>query len=291
MLKTLSLVAIAMFAFAANSLLCRMALSNSTIDPVSFTSLRIVSGAVALLLLSCFSRRKQLQRHFTENLWQDVKRNANVFGGLSLFVYAISFSFAYISMSTGTGALLLFGAVQLTMISVGLMSGERFKIRQWFGFAFAFTGLIILLLPSTSSPSLLSGAVMVIAGISWGIYSLLGKKSASALLSTSGNFIYASLLCILMIGAVLLLSDEYLVLNKAGIYYALASGILASGCGYAIWYSVLPLIKSTSAATVQLSVPVIATMMGWAVLEEQLNLQIIIASIATLGGIYLVIKK
>ena len=132
---------------------------------------------------------------------------------------------------------------------------------------------------------------MVIAGISWGIYSLLGKKSASALLSTSGNFIFASLLCILMIGAVLLLSDEYLVLNKAGIYYALASGILASGCGYAIWYSVLPLIKSTSAATVQLSVPVIATMMGWAVLEEQLNLQIIIASIATLGGIYLVIKK
>lgn len=291
MLKTLSLVAIAMFAFAANSLLCRMALSNSTIDPVSFTSLRIVSGAVALLLLSFFSRRKQPQRHHTENLWQDVKRNANVFGGLSLFVYAISFSFAYISMSTGTGALLLFGAVQLTMISVGLMSGERFKIRQWFGFAFAFTGLIILLLPSTSSPSLLSGAVMVIAGISWGIYSLLGKKSASALLSTSGNFIYASLLCILMIGAVLLLSDEYLVLNKAGIYYALASGILASGCGYAIWYSVLPLIKSTSAATVQLSVPVIATMMGWAVLEEQLNLQIIIASIATLGGIYLVIKK
>ena len=291
MLKTLSLVAIAMFAFAANSLLCRMALSNSTIDPVSFTFLRIVSGAVALLLLSFFSRRKQPQRHHTENLWQDVKRNANVFGGLSLFVYAISFSFAYISMSTGTGALLLFGAVQLTMISVGLMSGERFKIRQWFGFAFAFTGLIILLLPSTSSPSLLSGAVMVIAGISWGIYSLLGKKSASALLSTSGNFIYASLLCILMIGAVLLPSDEYLVLNKAGIYYALASGILASGCGYAIWYSVLPLIKSTSAATVQLSVPVIATMMGWAVLEEQLNLQIIIASIATLGGIYLVIKK
>lgn len=291
MLKTLSLVAIAMFAFAANSLLCRMALSNSTIDPVSFTSLRIVSGAVALLLLSFFSRRKQPQRHDTENLWQDVKRNASVFGGLSLFVYAISFSFAYISMSTGTGALLLFGAVQLTMISVGLMCGERFRIRQWFGFAFAFTGLIILLLPSASAPSLLSGAVMVIAGISWGIYSLLGKKSASALLSTSGNFIYASLLCILMMGAVLLLSDEYLVLNKAGIYYALASGILASGCGYAIWYSVLPLIRSTSAATVQLSVPVIATMMGWAVLEEQLNLQVIIASIATLGGIYLVIKK
>ena len=165
------------------------------------------------------------------------------------------------------------------------------EMNGMFGFAFAFTGLIILLLPSASAPSLLSGAVMVIAGISWGIYSLLGKKSASALLSTSGNFIYASLLCILMMGTVLLLNDEYLVLNKAGIYYALASGILASGCGYAIWYSVLPLIKSTSAATVQLSVPVIATMMGWTVLEEQLNLQIIIASLATLGGIYLVIKK
>lgn len=132
---------------------------------------------------------------------------------------------------------------------------------------------------------------MVIAGISWGVYSLLGKKSASALLSTAGNFIYASLLCIPLALTVWLSSLEYLVLDKTGIYYAFASGILASGCGYAIWYSALPLIKSTTAATVQLSVPVLATVMGWAVLGEQLNLQILAASVATLGGIYLVIKK
>lgn len=291
MLKTLSLVAIAMFAFAANSLLCRMALANSSIDPVSFTSLRIVSGALALLFLSLYSKRRKSQHHHTEGLLKDLKSNASVFGGLSLFAYAISFSYAYISMSTGTGALLLFGAVQLTMISVGLLNGERFKKRQWCGFASAFTGLIILLLPSASAPSLLSGAVMVIAGISWGIYSLLGKKSASALLSTSGNFVYASLLCVPMLFVVLVGNAEYLDFNTTGVYYALASGILASGCGYAIWYSVLPLIKSTTAATVQLSVPVLATMMGWAVLGEQLNVQILIASLATLGGIYLVIKK
>ena len=291
MLKTISLVVVAMFAFAANSLLCRMALAHTTIDPVTFTSIRIVSGAFALLFLSLLSKQRKPPGYHTESLWRDLKSNASVFGGLSLFFYAVCFSFAYISMSTGTGALLLFGAVQLTMISIGLISGERFKKRQWCGFGFAFTGLIILLLPSASAPSLLSGAVMVIAGISWGVYSLLGKKSASALLSTAGNFIYASLLCIPLALTVWLSSLEYLVLDKTGIYYAFASGILASGCGYAIWYSALPLIKSTTAATVQLSVPVLATVMGWAVLGEQLNLQILAASVATLGGIYLVIKK
>jgi len=166
-------------------------------------------------------------------------------------------------MSTGTGALLLFGAVQLTMISVGLFNGERFKKWQWLGFVLAFLGLVILLLPSAAAPPLLAGAVMVLAGMAWGVYSLLGKKSSSALLSTSGNFVYAAFFCVPLVGVVCFVGADNFVLDSEGVYYALASGVFASGCGYAIWYSALPLIKSTTAATVQLSVPVIASLMGF----------------------------
>jgi len=155
----------------------------------------------------------------------------------------------------------------------------------------AFLGLVILLLPSAAAPPLLTGAVMVLAGMAWGVYSLLGKKSSSALLSTSGNFVYAAFFCVPLVGVVCFVGADNFVLDSEGVYYALASGVFASGCGYAIWYSALPLIKSTTAATVQLSVPVIASLMGWIALGEPLTMQILVASIATLGGIYLVIKK
>lgn len=288
MFKTLSLVTVAMVAFAANSLLCRMALANTDIDPASFTALRLISGALALTFLSLFSLRKVSG---DSSLWVNLKSNATFLGGASLFLYALCFSYAYISMATGTGALLLFGAVQLTMISFGLARGERFKRFQWLGFLLAFAGLVILLLPSASAPPLLAGIIMVTAGIAWGVYSLLGKKSKSALFATSGNFIYASILCIPLVGFLLSLNSRVLVFDNTGALLALVSGIVASGCGYAIWYSVLPVIKSTTAATVQLSVPVIATLMGWAILGEQLSIQVVIASIMTLGGIYLVIKR
>lgn len=286
--RTLSLVTVAMVAFAANSLLCRMALANTDIDPVSFTAMRLTSGALALAVLSLFSLRKVPG---DSSLWVNLKSNATFLGGVSLFLYALCFSYAYISMATGTGALLLFGAVQLTMISFGLARGERFKRFQWLGFLLAFAGLVILLLPNASAPPLLAGIIMVTAGIAWGVYSLLGKKSKSALFATSGNFIYASILCIPLVGFLLSLNSTELVFDGTGALLALVSGVVASGCGYAIWYSVLPLIKATTAATVQLSVPVIATLMGWAILGEQLNIQIVIASIMTLGGIYLVIKR
>lgn len=288
MFKTLSLVTVAMVAFAANSLLCRMALANTDIDPASFTALRLISGAVALTLLSLFSLQKAAGG---SSLWVNLKSNATFLGGASLFLYALCFSYAYISMATGTGALLLFGAVQLTMISFGLARGERFKRFQWLGFLLAFAGLVILLLPSASAPPLLAGIIMVTAGIAWGVYSLLGKRSKSALFATSGNFIYASILCIPLVGFLLSLNSRVLVFDNTGALLALVSGIVASGCGYAIWYSVLPVIKSTTAATVQLSVPVIAALMGWAILGEQLSIQVVIASVMTLGGIYLVIKK
>ncbi len=310
------LVCIAMLAFAANSLLCRMALANTDIDPGLFTTIRLASGALCLTLLVAFTaRRSLLASNKSEQSASGteggavniksaaagtnsaatntspiaaIKQQASIAGALSLFVYAIAFSYAYISMSTGTGALLLFGAVQLTMISVGLLKGERFAAFQWLGFLLAFAGLVILLLPGASAPPLFSALLMVSAGIAWGFYSLLGKKSNAPLLLSAGNFLYATLLTLPLVMWLWVTSTWQW--SNEGVFYALASGIVASGCGYAIWYKALPLIQSTTAATVQLSVPVIATLMGWAFLAEAISLQIMIASLMTLGGIWLVIK-
>lgn len=279
------LVCIAMLAFAANSLLCRMALANTDIDPGLFTTIRLASGALCLALLVAFTARRSSKN--TSPI-AAIKQQASIAGALSLFVYAIAFSYAYISMSTGTGALLLFGAVQLTMISVGLLKGERFATFQWLGFLLAFAGLVILLLPGASAPPLFSALLMISAGIAWGFYSLLGKKSNAPLLLTAGNFLYATLLTLPLI-VWLWVTDTWQWSND-GVLFALASGIVASGCGYAIWYKALPLIQSTTAATVQLSVPVIATLMGWAFLAEAISVQIMVASLMTLGGIWLVIK-
>jgi drug/metabolite transporter (DMT)-like permease len=303
------LVCIAMLSFAANSLLCRMALANTDIDPGLFTTIRLASGALCLTLLVAFTARRSLLSNNkseqsasgTEGAAANIKsatagtsaiaaikQQASIAGALSLFVYAIAFSYAYISMSTGTGALLLFGAVQLTMISVGLLKGERFAAFQWLGFLLAFAGLVILLLPGASAPPLFSALLMVSAGIAWGFYSLLGKKSNAPLLLSAGNFLYATLLTLPLVMWLWVTSTWQW--SNEGVFYALASGIVASGCGYAIWYKALPLIQSTTAATVQLSVPVIATLMGWAFLAEAISLQIMIASLMTLGGIWLVIK-
>ena len=279
------LVCIAMLAFAANSLLCRMALANTDIDPGLFTTIRLASGALCLALLVAFTARRSSKN--TSPI-AAIKQQASIAGALSLFVYAIAFSYAYISMSTGTGALLLFGAVQLTMISVGLLKGERFASFQWLGFLLAFAGLVILLLPGASAPPLFSALLMISAGMAWGFYSLLGKKSNAPLLLTAGNFLYATLLSLPLI-VWLWVTDTWQWSND-GVLFALASGIVASGCGYAIWYKALPLIQSTTAATVQLSVPVIATLMGWAFLAEAISVQIMVASLMTLGGIWLVIK-
>jgi drug/metabolite transporter (DMT)-like permease len=279
------LVCIAMLAFAANSLLCRMALANTDIDPGLFTTIRLASGALCLALLVAFTARRSSKN--TSPI-AAIKQQASIAGALSLFVYAIAFSYAYISMSTGTGALLLFGAVQLTMISVGLLKGERFATFQWLGFLLAFAGLVILLLPGASAPPLFSALLMISAGMAWGFYSLLGKKSNAPLLLTAGNFLYATLLTLPLI-VWLWVTDTWQWSNN-GVLFALASGIVASGCGYAIWYKALPLIQSTTAATVQLSVPVIATLMGWAFLAEAISVQIMVASLMTLGGIWLVIK-
>jgi drug/metabolite transporter (DMT)-like permease len=264
----------AMIAFAGNSLLCRLALKQTTIDPASFTSIRLVSGALMLWLIV------QLKRGQSDG-------NGNWLSALSLFAYAAGFSFAYVSLPAGTGALLLFGAVQVTMISFGLSKGERLHGWQWSGFLLAFAGLVGLMLPGLSAPPLSGSALMLAAGIAWGVYSLRGKGSGDATRVTAGNFLRAVPIALVL--SLLMSGKANLDLN--GILYAVASGALASGVGYAIWYTALPALKNTSAASVQLSVPVIAAIGGIIFLGEPLTFRLVITSIAILGGIALVIVK
>ena len=272
--RVIALTALAMTAFAANSLLCRLALKHTAIDAASFTSIRLSSGAVMLWLLV----------HFRRGSYTGAGNWGSAF---ALFAYAASFSFAYVSLPAASGALLLFGAVQATMIGHGLWTGERLHRLARVGLALALAGLVGLLLPGLSAPPLTGSLLMVGAGIAWGIYSLRGKGAGDPTRVTAGNFLRA-----VPLTAVLSL----LVLNRAsldtqGVYYALASGALASAIGYAIWYTALPALKATHGATVQLSVPVIAALGGIVFLGEPLSLRLVLASMAILGGIALVIRE
>lgn len=263
-----------MLAFAGNSLLCRLALKQTAIDPASFTAIRLIAGAIMLWLIVKARR--------------DVPpANGNWISAFSLFAYAAGFSFAYVSLSAGTGALLLFGAVQTTMIGYGIWKGERLTGMQFFGLVLAFGGLIGLLLPGISAPPLLGSLLMLLAGVAWGAYSLRGKGSGDATMVTAGNFLRA-----VPITLILSLSMfAYATVDMAGSLYAIASGALASGVGYAIWYTALPSLKNAVAATVQLSVPVIAALGGIILLGEPMTLRLVLASLAVLGGIALVILK
>ena len=212
-------------------------------------------------------------------------RGGNWLSALALYIYAAAFSFAYISLPAGTGALLLFGAVQATMILWGLRKGEPLRVRQLFGLLLALAGLIALLLPGLSAPPLASTILMLAAGIAWGIYSLRGRGTSDAISATAGNFLravpFATVLSIALLA--------WMHLDRAGIAYAVLSGAIASGVGYVIWYSALPGLKAASAATVQLSVPVLAAAGGILLLGEPLTLRFLLASIAVLGGIALVV--
>ena len=261
-----------MVAFAGNSVLCRIALKHTSIDAASFTSIRLVSGAVVLWAIACFFRSGSTGK-------------GNWISAFALFAYAAGFSFAYISLTAATGALLLFGAVQATMIGHGLWAGERFHIQQFVGFMLAFAGLVGLLLPGLSAPPLAGSVLMLIAGVAWGVYSLRGKGTGDPTRVTAGNFLRASLFAAAL--SSLLISSGNL--DSVGIWYAIASGAVASGLGYAIWYSVLPSLKASNAATVQLSVPVLAAFGGIIILGESVTARFLFASLAILGGIALVI--
>jgi drug/metabolite transporter (DMT)-like permease len=260
-----------MLAFAGNSLLCRLALKHTSIDPASFTTVRIVSGALTLWLITRTYRRT-------------ASGDGNWPSALALFVYAAGFSYAYVSLSAATGALLLFGAVQATMIGYGLWAGERLSLRQWLGLLCAFAGLAGLLLPGLSAPPLRGAALMLGAGAAWGVYSLRGKGAGDPTRVTSGNFLRAAPMAVLLS----LATVSWNSVDLAGLGYALASGALASGVGYAIWYTALRGLKAASAATVQLSVPVLAAVGGIVFLGEAVTWRLLLASAAILGGIALV---
>jgi len=274
--RTVFLTATAMIAFAGNSLLCRAALKQTEIDAASFTSIRLLSGVIILWLLISFKGKKSAK-----------DGQGNWLSAIALFIYAAGFSYAYISLATGTGALLLFGAVQATMIGYGFYSGERLNKLQSLGLILAFAGVIGLLLPGLSAPPLTGSLIMMVAGVAWGIYSIRGKGAGDPTVVSAGNFLRTMPFVIIL--AVLTLSNQSL--DTAGIWYAIASGALASGLGYAIWYAVLPALTSTTASTVQLSVPVIAAFAGIIFLSEPITLRFALASIALLGGIALVILK
>ncbi len=269
---------VAMLAFAGNSLLCRIALRDTNIDAGSFTSIRIVAGALAVWLIV---RLRQPQG--------PLQGAGNWPSGLALFVYAAAFSFAYVDLSAGTGALLLFGAVQATMIGVGLWRGERFSTVQAVGLAFACAGLFGLLLPGLSAPPAASALLMLLAGMAWGIYSLRGQGAGDPTRVTAGNFLRASLPALILVVAVTGLGHARL--DTTGVGFAVASGALTSGLGYAIWYLAVRSLRATTAATVQLSVPAIAALGGALFLGEPVTARLVLASVAILGGIALVIQR
>lgn len=275
-----------MLAFAGNSLLCRVALKGGAIDAASFTTVRLVSGAITLAALVWLQRKPRPPGARTAALPGDG------WSALALFVYAAGFSFAYLSMSAATGALLLFGAVQATMIAWGLYRGERLSPRQLGGFALAVAGLVVLMLPGVAAPGLAGSAAMLGAGVAWGAYSLLGRRQtaqggADPTAVTAGNFMRTVPMA-LVLSAVAL---PQLHITTSGLVFALASGALTSGVGYAVWYRVLPTLQATHAATVQLSVPVLAAVGGVLLLGEAATLPMALSGGAILGGIALVIWK
>jgi drug/metabolite transporter (DMT)-like permease len=272
LLATAGLTAVAMLAFAANSLLCRFALQQDRIDPASFGAVRLAAGALAL---ACVMRAGR-QGQGAGGDW----RSAAL-----LFAYVALFSFAYVSLAAGTGALILFGAVQLTMLGVGLLRGERFAPAGWCGLALAAGGLAVLLLPGAAAPSLGGAVLMAGAGIAWGGYSLRGRGVRDPLAATAAAFLRAAPIGILL--ALAFASRAHA--DARGIGLAIASGALTSGLGYVAWYAALRRLTALRAAVVQLSVPLIAAVGGALLLGEALTVRLGVAALAILGGIGLVL--
>ena len=268
------LTAVAMAAFATNSILCRMALGAHAIDAASFTAIRLASGAITLAMLTLFLSGGT--HTLAAGSW---------IGGFQLFLYAVAFSFAYLSLSAGTGALILFGAVQATMIISGLLAGERPHPLQWAGLAIAFAGLVYLVFPGIAAPSPHGAFLMTLAGIAWGFYSLRGRGVKDPIFQTAGNFIRAVPFSL----AVLAASLQGVHLQQKGILLAILSGSLASAIGYVIWYTALRGLSATRAATVQLPVPLLTAFGGVIFLAEAFTFRLVIASILILGGVALTI--
>jgi len=272
--RLFALTLFAMLAFAGNSLLCRLALKQTAIDPTTFVAIRIVSGALMLWLV--LALRRQSER--LEGTWA---------GALALFAYAVAFSYAYTHIPAGTGALLLFGAIQISMILYGLTIGERLSPLQGVGIALAITGLVALMLPTVGAPPVFYGFLMIVSGVAWSIYSLLGRGANNPVAATAGNFIRAAPIALaLLLGQFV---ASHVQADAAGAAYAVASGAVTSGLGYILWYAALKQLNVTRAATVQLSVPVLAAFGGTLFLDEPLTAVLVAASALVLAGVALVI--
>lgn len=275
MRNTVLLTLLAIIAFAANSVLCRLALGAGHIDAASFASVRVISGAIALAAIVFYRSNGRIER------------DANWRSALALFVYMVFFSFAYLSLGAGTGALILFAAVQLTMFIVALRSGEIFSPLSWLGLLLAIGGLVYLVSPGVTAPEPVGAVLMTIAGIAWGVYSLLGRQVADPTRATAWNFLLS--VPLVMITSLLFMQQFHA--TTTGVALAVISGVVASGIGYVIWYAALRGLATTSAATVQLSVPVIAAIGGVLLLAEGVTLRLGIASAATLGGVAIVLLQ
>src|SRR3989440_5273760 len=265
----------ALLAFAANSVLCRMALRQTHIDPASFTGIRLVAGAVTLWILVQVSRKHR------------AAGGGNWPSAFALLAYAIAFSFAYVGLTAGTGALLLFGAVQVVMIAVGFIGGERIDRTVVLGWLLAVAGLILLLFPGITAPPARDAILMLIAGCAWGVYSLRGRRSVNALADNAGNFARSVPGTLLI--SVLLWSHRSA--DTEGIVLAALSGSIASGLGYAAWYTALPKLGAIAAANAQLSVPVIAALAGVVLFAEPITLRLAVSSMMVLGGTALAVRR
>lgn len=253
-----------------NSVLCRLALGGATIDALSFSTIRLASGACALLLIA-YARERKVAQSLTNN-WASATL---------LFLYAVAFSLAYIRLSAGTGALILFGSVQATMILSALRKGERPSVLEWIGLTIALAGLVYLVFPGLTAPPLLSSGLMATAGISWGIYSLRGRGSTNPLLETTNNFVHALPLSFVL--NLFMLGSAHV--SAKGVLLASLSGALTSGVGYVIWYQALRSLTAMLSATVQLVVPVLAALGGLIILAERISLHLLLSAIVILGGV------
>ncbi|MEZ9513214.1 DMT family transporter [Vibrio splendidus] len=293
-MQTVIITFITLVAFAANSVLCRWALMDQTIDPLSFSIVRILSGALTLLiLLTLSSKSKRVLANNNTSVYTKFKSQFQFTSILSLLVYMFGFSFAYLKLGAGLGALVLFVAVQFTMIAAHLFSGNRMSLIEWSGCLLSVAGLVYLLMPtnSTQAPDLVSIILMSLAGVGWGIYTLAGKKSSNALQSTTANFGFSSLVILAGISVLTVIPNalSQVSITEQGLIYAVVSGSVASGMGYSLWYYVVKKLNTVVASIAQLSVPVIATLGGVLLLSEPVTMQFIISSTVILLGISLVL--
>lgn len=296
-MQTVIITFITLVAFAANSVLCRWALMDQTIDPLSFSIVRMLSGALTLLILLTLSsnaKRKQVKAADSNtSIYTKVRTQFDLTAILTLLVYMFGFSFAYLTLGAGLGALVLFVAVQFTMIAAHLLAGNRMSSIEWVGCLLSVAGLVYLLMPTgtTGSSDLISIILMALAGVGWGIYTLAGKKSTNALQSTTANFGFGSLVILALLSLLAFIPSvtEQISITKQGLVYAVLSGAVASGVGYSLWYYVVKKLNTVVASIAQLSVPVIATLGGVLLLSEPVTMQFVISSTIILLGISLVL--